>query len=60
MECDSLPECEAFAVLDNWEHGLCYLKNESCLKNMNTKSGVTMFVKPSMYFNLRPSMKPSM
>ena len=54
--CDSLPECAAFAIIDNWEHGLCYLRNEACLENMNPKPGVTTFVKPSMYFNLKPNL----
>ena len=54
--CDSQPECTAYAVQDNWSSGGCFLKNEACLENMNPKPGVTMFVKPSMYFYLRPSI----
>ena len=49
--CDSHPQCAAYAIRDNWSIGGCYLKNEACLENMNPKPGVTMFVKPSMYFN---------
>ena len=47
--CDSLDDCVAYVLKDDWSDGGCYLKNVTCLDNTTVQPGLSLFVKPSMY-----------